>query len=428
MPPVAFVPLPDSETYPPATHKRPAPIKRSVVDSISSSLSRWIFTGVHGNCLVYNTCWEDPRLDREVLNLGPDDDLVMITSAGCNALDYVLDAPRSIHAVDMNFRQNALLELKLAGIRRLDFERFFEIFGYGGHREFPNWYRLNLREELTPAARAYWDDRTHYFSRSDALESFYHRGTTGHFGRLLTTYFRVAGFYEAACSLFDAKSLDEQKSIYEKHIKPRFFRGSIKRLLETDLALSLLGIPKAQRDHLEKTCGIGMGDFMEDCVEAVFTRLPTADNYFWRLYLFGRYTRDCCPNYLKPEHFSRLKGGLHSRVHIHTSDLTSFLRGHPGTLSHFVLLDHMDWLSHEHPELLAAEWQAIIDKARPGSRLLWRSGGFETGFIDPIKVQKSGATHRVGDLLSYSPALAAASHKRDRVHTYGSFHIADLVR
>lgn len=95
------------------------------------TLANWttetLFKYVHGNYLVYNTCWEDPRLDREVLELGGEDELVLITSAGCNALDYALDGPRRIHAVDMNFRQNALLELKLAGIRNLDHDQFCSI-------------------------------------------------------------------------------------------------------------------------------------------------------------------------------------------------------------------------------------------------------------------------------------------------------------
>ena len=32
-----------------------------------------VFNLVHRNNLVYNTCWEDPRLDRVALDLGPDD-------------------------------------------------------------------------------------------------------------------------------------------------------------------------------------------------------------------------------------------------------------------------------------------------------------------------------------------------------------------
>ena len=33
----------------------------------------------------------------------------------------------------------------------------------------------------------------------------------------------------------------------------------------------------------------------------------------------------------------------------------------------------------------------------------------------------------VGELLTYHRRLAAELHEKDRVHTYGSFHIADLA-
>ncbi len=85
-----------------------------------------VFHHVHGGQLIYNACWEDPRIDRELLALQPDSRVVMITSAGCNALDYLLDGPAEIHAIDVNPRQNAVLELKLALITRGDFGDLFE--------------------------------------------------------------------------------------------------------------------------------------------------------------------------------------------------------------------------------------------------------------------------------------------------------------
>ena len=94
-------------------------------------IKRKIFHNIHNRNLVYNTCWEDPRCDRELLELDANSQVVMITSAGCNALDYLLDEPASIHCIDMNPRQNHLLELKLAGIRSLSFETFFDLFGRG---------------------------------------------------------------------------------------------------------------------------------------------------------------------------------------------------------------------------------------------------------------------------------------------------------
>ena len=90
-------------------------------------LQNWVFRQVHENNLIYNTCWEDPRCDRALLEFGPGNEVVMITSAGCNALDYLLDDPASIHCVDMNPRQNALLELKKASIKQLFFRSLWAV-------------------------------------------------------------------------------------------------------------------------------------------------------------------------------------------------------------------------------------------------------------------------------------------------------------
>ena len=57
---------------------------------IGDWISGRVFQAVHGRNLVYNTCWEDPRLDKIALELGPSDNLLVITSAGCNSLSYAL--------------------------------------------------------------------------------------------------------------------------------------------------------------------------------------------------------------------------------------------------------------------------------------------------------------------------------------------------
>jgi S-adenosylmethionine-diacylglycerol 3-amino-3-carboxypropyl transferase len=403
------------------------PTKSTPVKTLSDWATKHIFSYVHNNHLVYNTCWEDPRIDRAVMRLGASDDVVMITSAGCNALDYALDAPRSIHAVDMNFRQNALLELKIASIRHLEFEDFFSLFGDGGDQRFPMWYRDFLRSELSPSAQQYWDTREVFFSRSTPEDSFYHRGTTGVFGRFLSAYCRLNGILDTAVDLFDVNDVERQKAVYFEKIRGRFWRKGMKAALGTNLALSLVGVPLAQRKHLEETCAQSVADFMEDCMEAVFTKLPMGDNYFWRLYLTGRYSRQCCPEYLKAENFEKLKGGLVDCVQTHTCDLTTFLRQAPGTFSRCILLDHMDWLSTQRSDLLKEEWQALLDKTRPGAMFLWRSGGLKVDYVDPLEVEFDGGMRRLGDVLEYDVETARRWHALDRVHTYGSFYIAHLA-
>jgi len=96
-------------------------------------------------------------------------------------------------------------------------------------------------------------------------------------------------------------------------------------------------------------------------------------------------------------------------------------------VTRFVLLDHMDWLSGKYAALLAAEWQAILRRAAPGARLIWRSGGLRTDFVDRARIIVDGRAREVGELLSYQRPLAEELHRQCRVHTYGSFHIADLA-
>jgi len=385
-----------------------------------------MFNLVHQNNLVYNTCWEDPRLDRVALNLGPEDNLLVITSAGCNALDYALCEPNHVHAVDMNPRQNALLELKLAGIRSLEYEDFFRLFGQGRLPGVRRIYGDELRPLLSAWSQRYWDRRIGFFD--SARRPFYFRGTSGGFAKLLNFYVdsivRVRPWMDA---ILNAVSVEEQREIYDNHIRDRFWTRPLRFAMGRDTTLSLVGVPRAQREQVDKDYDGGIVKFVQDCVEAVFAQLPIADNYFWRVYLTGQYTPDCCPEYLKPQNFQRLQDGLVDRVTAHTDSVEGFLTKHNGTISRYILLDHMDWLSSKFYHLLESEWQAIVNQAAPGTRIIWRSGGLRTDFVDRARVRVGGHSRRVGELLEYHQDLADELHPKDRVHTYGSFYIADLA-
>src|SRR5262245_7826408 len=103
--------------------------------------------------LIFNTSWEDPALDRIALQLTPEDRLVAISGAGCNVLDYLLAGAGEVHAVDMNPCQTALVELKVAAIRALNYDAFFQLFGRGRSVFARETYRERLRESLSPFAR-----------------------------------------------------------------------------------------------------------------------------------------------------------------------------------------------------------------------------------------------------------------------------------
>lgn len=387
-------------------------------------ISRRVFNTVHRNNLVYNTCWEDPRLDRVALELGPEDNVLVITSAGCNALDYALTGPNHVYAVDMNPRQNALLELKTSAIKNLEYEDFYKMFGEGKYKGIKDVYKDKLRQDVCEWSQKFWDKKIKFF---DGRRSFYFRGTSGTFARMINFYIdKIIKSRSAVDTLLAASTLEEQKEIWNNEIKKKFWKGLIKFAMGRDATLSMLGVPKAQRRQIDNQYEGGIVKFVEDCLDNVFTKIPIHDNYFWRVYLTGSYTPECCPEYVKPENFEKLKGGLAERVSCHTDSVQGFLEKHDGRISRYVLLDHMDWLSDKFFPLLESEWQAIVDKSTPKSKVIWRSGGIETDFINQVKITKDGTEQNITDSLTYYPEMAAELHQKDRVHTYASFYIADL--
>jgi S-adenosylmethionine-diacylglycerol 3-amino-3-carboxypropyl transferase len=391
----------------------------TVFDRIDQAL----FDAIYRRALVYNTCWEDPAVDRAALNFRPDDTVLVITSAGCNVLDYALTGPRRIHAVDANPRQTALLELKLAGIRRLDFEDFFAVFGDGHHPRFRTLYADRLRGELSPFAQAYWDRHLDWFARPGG--SFYFHGLSGIVARLFHAWLNVQPTLRTAVAdLFDSRSLDDQRHIYDTRVGPRLWRPGVNWTLSRQVTMSLLGVPYPQRRQVQAQHERGVAGFIREAVEYVFRQLPVSTNYFWSLYVRGRYTPDCCPEYLKPDNFQALKGGLADRIRLHTCMVTQFLQGTDERISKFVLLDHMDWMSSYYPAALAEEWEAIFARATANARIIFRSAHAEPAYLDRLVIGEE--RQRLADRLDFRRDLAAALHPMDRVHTYAGFHVADV--
>lgn len=373
------------------------------------------FRCVHENALIYNTCWEDPRLDRQMLNLRPDSRVVMITSAGCNALDYLLDEPSAIYAVDMNPRQNALLQLKVALLQHGDHTELFRVFGHGVRSRFRELLAA-LAARLTQEARRFWQNKHTYFESTPLSPSFYYRGAAGNAAWVITQLLRRtnAKLRDYLDRLFDARTLAEQQSLYDG-VRPALWSSFNSWLVKQPVTMAMLGVPRPQINLIEREFPGGIAGYVQRKVEYVLTRLPISENYFWRVYVKGSYSPGCCPNYLRPENLPKL-GALSSRVSTHSMTVSRFLQRNPGVYSHYVLLDHQDWLaSHDVPGL-AEEWDLILRNSRPGTRILMRSASRHIDFIPRAARER----------LRLFSDLAGRLHELDRVGTYGSTLLAEV--
>ncbi|MCB0553299.1 MAG: BtaA family protein [Phaeodactylibacter sp.] len=379
-------------------------------------LRDWMFRKVHSNNLVYNTCWEDPRCDRELLELNNSSEVVMITSAGCNALDYLLDQPAQINCVDVNPRQNALLQLKLATFHKGSFEDLFQLFGKGAHPEATALYREQLREALPEYAQDYWDGRLNFFSGKGVRKSFYHYSTSGSFAWVANQYIRARrSLHRQIQQLFEADTLDRQSSIYFQ-IEQKVLNGLVEWMVNRHLTMCLVGVPRSQQELFITKYEKGALGFIQECLRKVFTQQPIQENYFWRLYMNGSYTDTCCPSYLRPDNFEPIRSQS-DKIQTHTTTISNFLRENPRPYSHYVLLDHQDWLAANNRPALEEEWQLILENSRPGTRILLRSAAEEVDFFPEF----------VMEAVEFEKEKTAKTHQRDRVGTYGSVYLG-MVR
>ncbi len=375
-------------------------------------LRDWVFSRVHQSQLIYNTCWEDPRCDRQLLQFDTDSRVVMITSAGCNALDYLLDHPQHIHCVDMNPRQNALLALKLALFEQGTYEQLWQVFGLGTYAQIDTLYQRSLRAALPAYAQQYWDEHLHFFRPDGLRRSFYYYGTSGLFAWLLTQYLRSRPrLYSQVEQLFHAEDLEQQRALYYA-VEEKLLSQLVSWALRQHLTLCLLGVPRSQQLLFKNNYRDGVAGFARHCLRNVFTRLPIRDNYFYQLYFHGNYTADCAPSYLLPQHFETIQSRS-SCISTHTTTISAFLQENPGSYSHFILLDHQDWLAANDLPALEEEWRLILANSRPGTRILLRSAAEQIDFFPDF----------VTAVVRFEKDEWAEVHQQDRVGTYLSTYV-----
>jgi S-adenosylmethionine-diacylglycerol 3-amino-3-carboxypropyl transferase len=397
------------------TRKQNSPVFTTNQNKVKgiNDLRDWVFRQVHTKNLVYNTCWEDPRCDRQLLQLQADSEMVMITSAGCNALDYLLDNPKKINCIDMNPRQNALLELKKACLSQLSFAELWAMFGNGILRDMERVYQEKLRSVLPEFAREYWDIHWRYFNGKGIRRSFYHYGTSGTLAWIFNKYLRNRRkLYRKIQGIFNAKTLEDQTRMYDL-VEPKISNKLVEFVVNRHLTMCMLGVPRSQQLLFATKYKRGALGFIQECLRKVFTQIPTQDNYFYRLYLDGRYSKNCCPAYLEEQNFQCL-GERIDQIQTHTSTISDFLIKNPGQYSHYVLLDHQDWLAANNIPALEEEWELILKNSRPGTKILLRSAAHEIDFFPKF----------VLDAVEFEQDLTIKTHQEDRVGTYASVYLA----
>ncbi len=403
-----------SENLEPADALRAAVhrFKAASFDGIRERIFTLAFKG-----LVYPQIWEDPDVDLKALQLKPGERLVAIASGGCNVLSYLTADPAAILAVDLNRAHVALTKLKLAAICQLpSYEAFFRFFGAADSRANLAAYRRFVRFAVDPETRRYWERRNILGRRRITLfkRDIYRHGLLGTFIGAAHLVARLHGANPR--KMLEAKSLDEQRHIFDATLAPLFDKPLVRWLTSKKTSLYGLGIPPAQYEALALASGDGMSSVLKGRLERLACGFALSENYFaWQA--FGRaYAEPSAgplPPYLSRRNFEAIRARA-GRVKVVRSSVTEALAKAPASsLDAYVLLDAQDWMTDAQ---LNALWSEITRTARPGARVVFRTAAAAT--LLPGRVD--------GSILArwtYQAERSRDLGDEDRSSIYGGFHL-----
>jgi S-adenosylmethionine-diacylglycerol 3-amino-3-carboxypropyl transferase len=370
--------------------------------------------------LVYPQIWEDPVVDMKALDIGPGHEVIAIASGGCNVLSYLTADPAGVTAVDLNGAHIALGRLKICAAQNLpDYDSFFRFFGRADARANVAAYDRRLRTKLDPSARAYWDKRTGFGRRRIGVfaHNFYHHGLLGHVLGAAHALARLHGLDPSI--VLKARTLDEQRALYEKRLAPIFDKPLIGWLLKQPASLYGLGIPPAQYRALSADSPQGIGVVLSERLERLACGFDITDNYFaWQA--FGRRyapgPSPALPPYLQKGNFDAVRGRS-SRVHYVQRSFTDILRDSPSaSFDRYALLDAQDWMNDTE---LTALWVEITRTARPDARVIFRTAAAERLLPGRVPDDVLGAWR-------YEDELSQELTRQDRSSIYGAFHLYTL--
>ncbi len=359
--------------------------------------------------IVFNQSWEDPEMDRQALQIARDRDVVVsVTSGGCNSLNLLCLSPKEIICIDSNPAQTYLMDLKLAGIRQLDYDDFFGFFGATTPERSKTLYDSALRDALPAPARRFWDRNIRLFQKG-----IYSQGKLGLFLRFVRLCLRSSLREPVIRDFFHVESLTEQREYYATKIAPKIWRSPLLRILNSRVLMYLAGMHPKQYDLIDHHMGIEQ--FIRARVDHLLTSIPVRTNYFLAQAALGGYLdRESVPPYLLEANFVTLKRNV-DRVTNVTDRLDAYLdQRADASIDKFNLLDIFDWMD---PTMFRTTLSGVVRVGSEGGRFIYRS----TVRVLPPPDELLGMV--VGE-----PDLAADLLQSDRSGLYSSFYVYRICK
>lgn len=312
--------------------------------------------------LLFTQSWEDPDSDLLAFGSIRGKSVMGITSGACNVLHFLLHDPKEVFAVDINPAQSWVLELKMAAMRRLDYETFLGFLGLKPQGDRRRLFDV-VKSDLSAEAAQFWENRG-----PEIHGGFLGKGKFEGYIRKSARMMRLLQGKRRVRQLFEEKSGEEQRKFFDERWNTWQLRTAFNFLYsKRNLAKRGLKDDYFQFDD-------GSKSFAENFYNRhrnVMREVPLKGNYFVALYLMGHYRNlHEVPAYLQREHFEVIRSRL-GRVHIVSADAKVWMQAMPASsLDAFAMSNIFELMADDNG---LETWKSILHAAREGARVCYRN-------------------------------------------------------
>lgn len=303
----------------------------------------------------YACCWEDADVLVSALQPSSGRHILSIASGGDNAFALLAEGA-TVTATDLSAAQIAVVELKAAAIRHLDYP---DLLGFLGVKPCDNRGQVyaSLRASLPTMARSYWDEH-----RETLEMGVIHAGKFENYFKLFRTQILPLVHRRSTIeSLMQPRDPAARRDFYEKVWCNRRWRWLF-RFFFSRFVMGRLGRDPEFFRHVEGS----VSDRILTRTRYALTELDPSANPYLDYILEGNFTR-ALPRYLEPERITAVREGL-DRLTLHQAPIQEVARNESHKYDGFNLSDIFEYLN---PDQCLDVYGELLNAALPGARFAY---------------------------------------------------------
>ena len=268
-------------------------------------------------CLNYSLGNEDWNIEAQALRINSGDKAVCVTASGDRPLHLLMTDCNEVLSIDMNPIQNYLLDLKLAAIKFLDYEKYLAFLGIKPcHHRKKIFYEIK-NNLISKGAQDFWEKHLSMITRGIIYQGKTERLTYfwGKFLKLLRPY--------KINKLFKFDDIESQREFLNKKWDTPFWQKTFETLINSDFLKFILNDPGLNSNELNQSAGQYVYQRMiKHLQQNLASKSPML-----QLILTGRLLPEAYFPYLTWEGYNKIRQNP-DRLHYQTGNIVEFLNSH----------------------------------------------------------------------------------------------------